>query len=149
MTCHCCNGETVRRGFYRNKNFTVQRYKCVRCNKTYSDKHPLDTLRLDFKKACEVVHLLCEGMGIRAVSRFTGLNQETVLNVLELAGQKALRLLDEQIKNVEVESVQCDELFAFVHSKEANNKTKDVELRSQRLHAHKPWIEGSQGEACF
>jgi hypothetical protein len=30
------------------------------------ESQPLDGLRVDFKQACNVVHLLCEDMGIRA-----------------------------------------------------------------------------------
>ena len=83
------------------------------------------------EKAVQTVHLLCEGMGIRAISRFTGLSQPTVLSILETAGQKATALLDQQIRNVEVESVQCDEIFAFVQKKECNNIGKDPELGTQ------------------
>ena len=54
-----------------------------------------------------------------------------MLNILEVAGQKAARLLDEQIRDVEVESVQCDEIFGFVHCKEYNNKSKDPERGTQ------------------
>jgi hypothetical protein len=39
-----------------------------------------------------MVHLLCESMGIRAIERLTGLNQRTVLAILETAGQKAAAL---------------------------------------------------------
>lgn len=128
MNCHCCNGETVKRGFYQNKNFRVQRFLCVRCNKTHSEKTPLDNLRVDFKKACQIVHLLCEGLGIRAISRFTGCDQETVLNVLDLAGQKALSLLDRQIRDVEVESCQCDELYAFVKKKRSDDPDEGAQF---------------------
>lgn len=83
------------------------------------------------EKVVQTVHLLVEGMGIRAISRFTGLNQETVLNILEVAGQKAARLLDEQIRNVESESIQCDEIFSYVFTKGYNNKTNDPERGTQ------------------
>lgn len=81
----------VRNGF--------QRYQCRVCKRTRSDipENPLVNLRVPFEKAVQVVHLLCEGMGIRAIERFTQLNRRTVLNILETAGQKAARLLDWQI----------------------------------------------------
>src|SRR5271170_7677875 len=99
VNCVCCNGESKRRGFYRNKNFNVQRFECLKCGTSFSDKQPLDNLRVDFKQACQVANLLCEGMGIRAVSRFTGLHQQTVLNVLARAGSRAGRFLDTTVKN--------------------------------------------------
>lgn len=132
MNCRCCQSEEIkRRGFYRNQNFNVQRFKCLRCGTSFSEKTPLDGLRVPMEKVVQTVHLLCEGMGIRAISRFTGLNQETVLNILEMAGQKAARLLDQQIREVEVESVQCDELFSFVFCKAENNLAKDPERGSR------------------
>src|ERR1700733_12673685 len=131
MTCHCCSGATKLFGRYRNKNRLVQRYRCVRCSKTFSEAQPMQGLHVDFGKACQTVHLLCEGMGIRAISRFTGLHQQTVLKILEMAGARAVALLDRQIRDVEVESVQCDELFCFVFSKERNNLTQDTETGSQ------------------
>lgn len=114
-----------KRGFYRNKNFNVQRFQCLRCGASFSDKQPLDNLRVDFKQACRVLELLGEGVGIRAASRLTGLHQQTVLNVLARAGGKARRFLDATVKNLKPESVQADETWCFVGCKEANNKTHD------------------------
>ena len=125
MNCVCCNGIAKRRGFYRNKNFNVQRFECQRCGTSFSEKQPLDNLRVDFKQAVLVVKLLCEGVGIRAVSRLTGLHQQTVLNVLARAGSKAGRFLDATVKQVHPESVQADEMFCFVGCKERNNLRHD------------------------
>lgn len=69
---------------------------------------------MDFDKACQVVHLLCESMGIRAIQRFTGLHQETILNILESAGQKAARFLDEKVRNLKAEQIQVDEIASYV-----------------------------------
>ncbi|HSY10161.1 MAG TPA: hypothetical protein VK840_04520, partial [Candidatus Dormibacteraeota bacterium] len=45
LNCRCCQSEEIkRRGFYRNKNFTVQRYECLRCGTAFSEKQPLDGL---------------------------------------------------------------------------------------------------------
>jgi IS1 family transposase/transposase-like protein len=133
VNCICCNGESKRRGFYRNKNFNVQRFECLRCGTSFSDKQPLDNLRVDFKQACQVANLLCEGMGIRAVSRITGLHQQTVLNVLARAGSKAGRFLDATIKNVQPESVQADEMFCFVGCKDNTKCCHDPFRGSQYL----------------
>ena len=133
MNCVCCNGIAKRRGFYRNKNFNVQRYECLKCGTSFSDKQPLDNLRVDFKAACTVLNMLAEGLGIRAVSRLTGLHQQTVLNVLARAGSKAGRFLDATIKNVRPESVQADETWCFVGCKESNNEFHNPFLGDQYL----------------
>lgn len=127
MTCHCCQGETKRFGSFRNRNGTVQRFRCLRCGKSFSEKQPLDGLRVDFKQACQVVHLLCEGMGIRAVSRFTGLHRDTVLSILETVGAKCAAFLDAKVRNVNAEYVQCDEIHTFVYSKPQNTPRGDEE----------------------
>ena len=125
MNCICCNGESKRRGFYRNKNFNVQRFECLKCGTSFSDKQPLDNLRVDFKQAIQVLNLLAEGCGIRAVSRLTGLHQQTVLNVLARAGSKAGRFHELTVKNLKPEAVQADETWCFVGCKERNNLNND------------------------
>jgi len=126
VNCHCCNGETKKFGRFQNRNRLVQRYRCIRCGKTFSESQPLDGLRVDFKQACQVVHLLCESMGIRAVSRLTGLNQETVLNILETAGQKAAAFLDAKVRNLCADVIQADEVHGFVFSKEQNTDGRHI-----------------------
>ena len=56
-------------------------------------------------------------MGIRAISRFTGLDLKTVLGILESAGQHCAALLDSRIRNLNVRSVQADEVFSWIHEK--------------------------------
>jgi IS1 family transposase len=89
-----------------------------------SESQPLDGLRVDFDKACQVVHLLVEGMGIRACERLTGLNRRTVLGILETAGEKCARLLDAKVRYVKAAFVQTDEIHTFVGCK-ARRTTKD------------------------
>lgn len=131
MTCLCCNGETKKFGRFQNKNRLVQRYRCIRCGKTFSESQPLDGLRVDFKQACQVVHLLCESMGIRAIQRLTGLHQETILSILETAGQKAAAFLDAKIRNVNADVIQADEIHSFVYSKQQNTPEDETERGDQ------------------
>jgi IS1 family transposase len=65
--------------------------------------------------------MLVEGVGIRAIERLAQVHRDTVLNVLEMAGQKCARLMDERVRNHPFQFVQVDEMFAFVHCKEKNN----------------------------
>jgi transposase-like protein len=59
----------------------------------------LDGVRIETAKAAQVVNLLVEGVGIRAPSRLTGLDQGTILNILKTAGEHCARLLDAKIQN--------------------------------------------------
>jgi IS1 family transposase len=56
-------------------------------------------------------------MGIRAISRFTGYDQNTVMGILASAGEHCARFLDARIRNVNVTAVEVDEVFSFVYKK--------------------------------
>ena len=128
MNCHCCQSDEVKKaGRFTNKNFAVQRYQCNRCGKTFSDKQPLDGLRVDFKQACQVVNLLCEGMGIRAVGRIMNLHRDTVLSILETAGAKMATFQDGMVQDVKAENVQIDEIYSYVGIKPQNLDRTDEE----------------------
>ncbi len=71
--------------------------------------------------------MLCEGIGIRAIERLTGLNRRTVLNILQVAGEKATRLLDSKIRDLESAEIQADELFCFVYTKPQNTPKEETE----------------------
>ena len=104
-TCLCCNGETKKFGRFKNKNRIVQRYCCVRCNKTFSESQPLDGLRLDHDKVVQIVKLLCEGLGVRAAARLTDCQHKTVLAVLNTVGEKCAAFLDRTVRNVKTEAL--------------------------------------------
>jgi IS1 family transposase/transposase-like protein len=131
VNCHCCSGNCRKSGAYRNKNGIVQRYACDRCGKSFSESQPLGGLRVDFKQACQVVHLFCESMGVRSIQRLTGLHQETVLNILETAGQKAEAFQRAKVWAVEAAEIQADEINSFVYSKQRNTPEGEVERGDQ------------------
>lgn len=92
----------------------------MRCGKAYSERQPLDGLRLPLSQAVQIVHLLCEGVGVRAAARLTGCEPKTVLSVLEVAGEKCERLLDYEIRGVKARQVECDELFSYIYCRPFN-----------------------------
>lgn len=82
-------------------------------------------MRTDLDKAYQVVHMLVEGVGIRAIERLTGLNRRTVLAILQTAGEKCARLLDSTVRHVVASHVQVDELYAFVNCKQFRTDEND------------------------
>jgi transposase-like protein/IS1 family transposase len=119
VKCRCCASEEIKKfGSFSNKNRVVQRFQCLKCGTTFSESQPLDETRIDSAKGEQIVHLLCEGMGIRAISRFTGCHQETVLNVLRSAGLHCKDLLDAKLRNLKPSHVEIDEIWTFVAKKQ-------------------------------
>ena len=110
-----------------------QRYQCKICKRTKSDVpvNPLNNLRVPMDKAVQVVSLLCESMGIRAIERLTGLNRRTVLNILETAGQKATAVIEDKQRCVQAEVVQADELHAIVSCRQQNALPDETERGEQ------------------
>jgi IS1 family transposase len=74
-------------------------------------------MRISLDKAEMCLTLMLEGMSIRSIQRITGLHQETILNLLVLAGQRCEKLMRERIKNVPVKDVEADEIWGFVGMK--------------------------------
>src|SRR5205823_2341390 len=50
--------------------------------------------------------------------RLTGISKHTILSVLETVGTKCARLLDNKIRNIPVESIEADEIWCFVRTKQ-------------------------------
>jgi IS1 family transposase len=61
---------------------------------------------------------MVEGMSIRAISRFTGTDQNTIMSLLLTVGEKCRRVFDSKVREVKAKYVQMDELWCFVHTKE-------------------------------
>jgi len=114
-------------GRFKNKSRIVQRYRCGRCNRTFSDEQPLDGLRIEPEKVVQIVSLLCEGMGIRATAHLVDCHRDTVLSVLETAGRKCAALLDYKVRYVRAKFVQTDEIHTFVGCKQRHTTKEDIE----------------------
>jgi IS1 family transposase len=74
-------------------------------------------MRISLDKAEMCLKLLLEGMSIRSVQRITGLHQETILDLIVLAGERCERLMRKRIKGIAVKDVEADEIWGFVQFK--------------------------------
>jgi transposase-like protein/IS1 family transposase len=126
MTCHNCKIEAKKSGKDRKGN---QRYKCNQCRKTFQEmkENVLGAMRISLDKAEMCLRLMLEGMSIRSIQRITGMHQETILDLLVLAGQKAERIMNEKIKNIPVKDVESDELWGFVKFKNRHKLNKQID----------------------
>jgi hypothetical protein len=73
---------------------------------------------LPVEKAEMVLRLLLEGNSVSSVERVTDVHHTTILKLLVLAGKKCERILANEIRNVQVRDVECDEVWAFVGKKQ-------------------------------
>jgi transposase-like protein/IS1 family transposase len=121
MTCIRCKHTEVKRFGFHGRN-RVQRYRCPACKSTFSEprQKPLGRHYISTEKAAQIVTLLLEGMSVRAVSRTTGVHKTTILSLLLTVGRKSRILFDSRVRNIRPRFVQADELWTFVHTKEAH-----------------------------
>ncbi len=124
MTCHNCRIECRKFGKTRKGQ---QRYRCCQCYKTYSyprNEH-LGGMYTAPEKVEAVITLLVEGCSIRSIQRITDIDQNTIMKILVLAGNRCERLLESKCQNVPVSDVQCDEIWGFVGCKQKQNPGGD------------------------
>lgn len=65
-----------------------------------------------------ILSALLEGCSVRSTSRMTGSHIETILKLLVETGQKCHQILDEKVRGLHCEAIECDELWSFVHKKQ-------------------------------
>jgi IS1 family transposase len=73
---------------------------------------------IPWEKALLAVQLLLEGNSIRSTERISGLDRNTIMRVLVLAGERCERVSEEIIRNVPVSEIQADEIWSFIGKKE-------------------------------
>jgi hypothetical protein len=67
-----------------------------------------------------VLHLLCEGNSIRAVTRVTGTSKKAVSKLMVAARRAAAWYQDRVFCNHTCKRIQVDEIWAFVYAKQKN-----------------------------
>jgi IS1 family transposase len=76
--------------------------------------------RLTSDERAKIIHLLCEGMSIRAVTRLTGISKTTVSKLVVDMGQAAAWYQDRVFQNLSCKRLQIDEIWGFVGAKQKN-----------------------------
>lgn len=72
------------------------------------------------EKTLLALSLLIEGNSLRSTERITGLDINTIMKLLVLAGEKCARIMAQQVRNVRVNDVECDEIWGYVGKKEGH-----------------------------
>ena len=76
--------------------------------------------KLNSGKRKAVVSALVEGVSVNATARLTGVAKTTILRLLRELGTACARYHDLQVRGLKPETVQTDELWAFIGAKEKN-----------------------------
>ena len=78
--------------------------------------------KLTRQARAQILHLLCEGQSIRAVTRLTSASKNTVAKLLVDAGHACAAYQDKTLRNLPCKRVQMDEIWSFVYAKNKNVK---------------------------
>jgi len=76
--------------------------------------------RLTTEKRRAVIACLVEGNSIRATVRMTGVAKNTVVKLLVDMGTVCSVHMDQSMRDLTCERIQCDEMWAFVYAKQKN-----------------------------
>jgi len=76
--------------------------------------------RLPLEKRVQIIHLLCEGNSMRAVTRLADVSKNTVASLLRSVGSACRQYQDEVLRDLPCKRLQCDEVWAFCCAKEKN-----------------------------
>ena len=79
--------------------------------------------KLPLAKRTQILAMLCEGASMRSISRVADVSINTVIKLLEDAGEACLAIHDETVRDVKASRVQCDEIWSFCYAKEKNVAT--------------------------
>src|SRR5437762_3335424 len=113
MTCRKCeHGICKRFGFFGKRR--IQRWRCNSCNSTFCEPHTKLTRATILSKpdaAARAIQCLLEGCSIRSTERLTGLNRNTIMSLLIIAGQRCEKLMDERMRQLPCHRIQCDEIW--------------------------------------
>ncbi|MBY5359254.1 DDE-type integrase/transposase/recombinase [Rhizobium leguminosarum] len=78
--------------------------------------------KLDTETRSRILHLLCEGQSIRAITRLMGMSKNTIAKLLVDAGKAVAEYHDQNVRNVQAGRIQCDEIWSFTYAKAKNVK---------------------------
>lgn len=76
--------------------------------------------KLTNEKRSQVIAALVEGNSIRSTVRMTGIAKNTIVKLLAEIGSVCAEYMDKNLVNLNCRKVQCDEIWSFCYSKQAN-----------------------------
>ncbi|MER8503261.1 helix-turn-helix domain-containing protein [Mesorhizobium sp. M0204] len=75
-----------------------------------------------------ILHLLCEGQSIRAITRLMGTSKNTIAKLLSDAGAVCAAYQDRALRNLISKRIQVNEIWSFTYAKQKNVATAKAAL---------------------
>jgi transposase-like protein/IS1 family transposase len=124
MTCPTCDVRCASFGTHRNG---LCRFRCGKCGKTFTEPHvkPLGAMTIAPEKAVLAIRMLLEGSSVRSIERTIDSHRDTILKLLNVAGEKCEKIMGRYVRNVAVKDVEADELWSFIAKKEKRVRPED------------------------
>jgi len=66
-----------------------------------------------------------DGISVSAIERINGVDHGTILKLLVLAGERCEKIMGRYVRNVKVQDVGMDEVWAFIGKKEKRARPED------------------------
>src|SRR5215217_7700364 len=76
-------------------------------------------------KQIAVINMLAEGSSMRAISRITGIHQDTICRLGVRVGQGCAKILDVKMRDLTCRFLQFDEIWGFIGKKEKHRMIDD------------------------
>lgn len=125
---HCTHEKYVKNG---KSTGGLQRFKCKSCGTRFTEddinEGALGNMRVDVNKAMLVLGMLLEGMSIRAASRLTSMDKDTICRLILEAGKRCQRFLDCNVVDVPVTDLQLDEIWSKVYCSPRVQKARKLD----------------------
>src|SRR5688572_8099490 len=77
-----------------------------------------------------ILRLLCEGDSLRGTSRVTGCHKTTIARVILDFGNSAAVFLDDRLRGLTLEHLECDEIWSYVGKKQSRLTVDEKAERS-------------------
>jgi transposase-like protein/IS1 family transposase len=127
MTCiRCQHTNCVKAGSFGKRR--IQRWKCTSCKTRFSEPHQRltrDTFQSRPDAAAQALKCLLEGCSIRSTERLTGLNRNTIMRLLIVAGERSAKLMDVKMRGLRPRYLQVDEIWTYVQKKRVRIRQGD------------------------
>jgi transposase len=76
--------------------------------------------RLTTARRAQILAMMVEGNSIRAITRMTGASKNTIIRLLEDAGEAFSEYQDRTFRDLKLKRIQLDEIWAFCYAKQRN-----------------------------